>query len=415
MKKAILAVLALLSVTAAMAQVYLEPGQLYGVYHMYDFSTFEKVKVPSGYKLLSINHYGRHGARYQDSEDAYVRVLAPLADAHARNALTPLGESVFNRTEEFFELCRNHYGELTRKGWDQEITIAGNLYRAAPHSFWKKARITATSSFSKRCMMTMAAFCTGLASKDPGLDIYACTSRTLLDATNPGDEANVNYVATTPLPSPWDASYSSVLKSEVSRDDAVSILLRLFKDRDAVMNHVKSPVNYCSALYNMIAGMGCVSDDLLIDDVFTEEELVRFYKAINYGFFEWSALKAQSCKPILATILNEATADMASGQKTVRLKFGHDVNLLAIMHMMQVEELGIVPERLQDLSETWHCWMTPMAANLELFFYGNGKSILVLPYLNGEVVTFSGLEQVHGPFYRWEDVGSRIRDILRRS
>ena len=83
--------------------------------------------------------------------------------------------------------------------------------------------------------------------------------------------------------------------------------------------------------------------------------------------------------------------------------------------LMQVEELGIVPERLQDLSETWHCWMTPMAADLELFFYGNGKSILVLPYLNGEAVTFSGLEQVHGPFYRWEDVGSRIRDILRRS
>ena len=117
----------------------------------------------------------------------------------------------------------------------------------------------------------------------------------------------------------------------------------------------------------------------------------------------------------LSLLLIEATADMASGQKTVRLKFGHDVNLLAIMHMMQVEELGIVPERLQDLSETWHCWMTSMAANLELFLYGNGKSILVLPYLNGEAVTFSGLEQVHGPFYRWEDVGSRIRDILRRS
>lgn len=65
-------------------------------------------------------------------------------------------------------------------------------------------------------------------------------------------------------------------------------------------------------------------------------------------------------------------------------------------------------------------WITFVRDKVDHFpsefpFYGNGKSILVLPYLNGEAVTFSGLEQVHGPFYRWEDVGSRIRDILRRS
>ena len=207
MKKTLLALLlSLFALTAPAAGFYQEPGQLYGVYHIYDYGAFEKAKVPRGYKLLSINHYGRYGARYQDSEDAYTDVLDALLAGRRDGVLTPLGESVCSRTEAFFALCKDHYGELTERGWNQELCIAENMYRAAPASFWKKARITASSSMSRRCMMTMTAFCTGLTRSNPKLNLYACNSKTLLDATNPGDKSNVNYVETKPEPSPWGAS-----------------------------------------------------------------------------------------------------------------------------------------------------------------------------------------------------------------
>ena len=43
-------------------------GKWYGVYRMYDFPAYEKVRAPKGYRPVAISHYSRHGARYQDSD-----------------------------------------------------------------------------------------------------------------------------------------------------------------------------------------------------------------------------------------------------------------------------------------------------------------------------------------------------------
>ena len=388
-------------------------GKWYGVYRMYDFPAYEKVRAPKGYRPVAISHYSRHGARYQDSENAYLKPLEPLLDGRSDGALTPLGESVCERLEIHARRSVDHRGELSRRGWEQQFRNAHLLHNAFPSVVSPEAEITACSSFSQRCMMSMAAFSVGLEDADPRLQVYAVTSRTLLDEVNPGDKANVNYTPTQKKDSPWDLSYDKMLDAAVSASMADSILLRLFKDTDYIRRHIPSPKNYCGSLYNLISGLACTGDGPVVDDLFTEKELFAFYQAINYGFFEWSVLDGDKFKPILRQMAADARADLAAGHPTVRLRFGHDTCLLAILHLLQAGDLGIVPEKAEDLPLTWNCYQTPMAGHFEWVFYRHRKSgdILVLPYLNGSPVPLQGLPAINGHFYSWDDICHRIASL----
>lgn len=395
-------------------KVYSDVRQLYGVYYINDFKDFESPDIPKGYVPVCISHYGRHGARYQDSEEAYTKVLYQLTKAREDNALTEYGKEVCAKTEAFYALCKNHHGELTHVGWEQHKTIARLMYSAYPRMFSKNAVVTANSSFSQRCMMSMTAFCVGLKEVAPGLDLYAETSRTLLDETNPGDKQNVNYVKTTQASSPWGMSYDEFLKTRISSKEATDILLRIFTNEEYIKRNL-SCIHYCQSLYNMIAGMHCVNDELAIDDLFTESELFRFYEAINYGFFEWGALNKDKFKPIIKCMVRIADEDMKENHPSVRLRFGHDTNLLGILHLLNVDNLGVIPEDINDLSKTWNCFMTPMAANFELVLYRHKKSgnVLVLPLLNGKVANIGVLPKSGkvGKLYKWNDLKSFVDSL----
>lgn len=253
----------------------------------------------------------------------------------------------------------------------------------------------------------MTAFCVGLKEVAPYLNVYAQTSRTLLDETNPGDKQNVNFVKTETLPYPWGLNYNQFYKTRVSHDEAMNILLRIFSSKEYVDAHI-SCMGYVQTLYNMIAGMHCTGDDLVIDDLFSETELFKFYEAINYGFFEWGALNKERFKPIVRSMVRMADEDLTADHPCVRLRFGHDTNLLGVLHMLDVEGLGVIPEDVNDLSKTWNCFMTPMAANFEFVLYKhkNNDDALVLPLLNGKIVRIGVLPETSrvGDLYKWDEL-----------
>ena len=410
MRKTFVLFLLLAAARMLPAQVYSDPRQLYGVYYIYDFHPYESVRAPKGYAPAGISHYSRHGARFQDSEAAYTRVLDPLLEAREKGALTPLGEALCRQTAALYAVCKDHHSELTALGWEQQRRNAAFLKEAYPSLFHRDAEITANSSFSQRCMMSMTAFCVGLQEVAPRVRVYAQTSRTLLDETNPGDKANIHYVAPEPAVSPWGYDYKGLLDTLVSRERADSILLRIFSDKEAIRSLIPSSRDYCSALYNMTAGAGCSPEAGPLPDVFTEDELRLFYQAINHGFYVWAVQGRETFKPILRSMARDADEDLKAGHPVVRLRFGHDINLLAVMHMLQVGTLGVVPESLAGLQETWNCFMTPMCAHFELVFFRHRKDaqVLVLPYLNGDIVPLAGLEPVGDVFYRWEEVRERM-------
>ncbi|MGN1046148.1 MAG: histidine-type phosphatase, partial [Candidatus Cryptobacteroides sp.] len=384
--------------------------QLYGVYYINSYEDLPQSKAPAGYKAVHISHYGRHGARYQDKETAYTTVVDKLAAGHANNALTPFGESVYQRLDAFYNKCRGHEGELTRIGWEQHRKIAHQTYGLYPSVFRNNPEITACSSLSHRCVMSMSSFCIGLKEKDPGLDIYAQCSRTLLDEVNPSDKANTNFKDRPLMEWPWVDDYDSFLERRISKEEAESITSRIFKDMDYARNAF-SCRKFTVSLYNLISGMGCVSEEDCIDDIFTPDELFDYFETINVGYFKWGAVKKEYARPILNSIIADAQKDLEGSRPTVRLRFGHDTCLQALLHLLDIDGMGTVPASIDDLSKTWHCWKTPMASTLEFVFYRNkAGDVLFKGVLNGNEVKIGVLEAVCGPYYRWTDLQGLYRE-----
>lgn len=384
-------------------------GQLYGVYYINSFDDMPQSKAPAGYKAIHISHYGRHGARYQDKERAYTTIIDKLAAGHENNALTQFGESVYKRLDAFYRKCRGHEGELTGIGWEQHRKIAHQTYELYPSIFRKNPEITACSSMSNRCIMSMSSFCLGLKEKNPGLDVYAQCSRTLLDEVNPSDKANTNYKERPLMEWPWNEDYDKFLDRRISTEEAETITARLFNDLDYARNTFNCK-RFTASLYNLISGIGCVAKEDCIDDIFTEDELFDYFETINVGYFEWGAIRKEYAVPMLNCIIDDAREDFAKDRPTVRLRFGHDTCLQALLHLLDIDGMGTVPDSIDDLSRTWHCWKTPMASTLEFVFYRNRTGdILFKGVLNGIEVRIGVLEAVSGPYYRWSDLQKLYR------
>lgn len=378
--------------------------QLYGVYYINPYDDLPETHAPKGFTPVSIAHYGRHGARYLDKEHDYTTVLDKLEAGSRNNALTEFGESVYQRMTAFYEKCKGHSGELTRIGWEQHRKIAHQTYDLYPEIFSNNPEISACSSTSHRCVMSMGSFCMALKEKDPDLDIYEQCSKTLLDRVNPSDKANTNWKERTILAWPWSENYKQYVERRITNEEAESITARLFRD----MEYVSGAFNckwFTVSLYNFISSMECVSKEDAIEGIFTTEELFDYFETINVGYFEWGATKKEYSRPILNGIITDAEKDLASARPTVRLRFGHDTCLLGLLHLMDIDGMGTVPESIDDLSRTWHCWKTPMASTLEFIFYRDkAGEVLFKGVLNGKETKIGVLTPVKGPYYRWSDL-----------
>ena len=390
------------------------PSKLYGIYEISSFEGTPDTKAPKGYKPFYISHYARHGARYQTSEGSYTYLLDILADASKSGNLTSLGESVYHRLSDYYDLARHRSGDLTPVGFRQHKEWAHRTYRRFPEVFKGNPEITACASLVTRCVMSMEAFCLGLKEMDPELDIYAEATRVLLDEVNPGDRENPNYFDAKPSPYPWDESIEEFTARLWTDEFAGNIAKRLFSEE-----YAGSRIDgraFINNLYYLVSGMECLDCGITLDDVLTEDELFTSWKISNASFYDWTARSAQRYGPILRCIIEDADKDIKAGGQAVRLRFGHDGNLLSVLSMIGAKEFAYIPENLDSLHLTWQNWNTPMAATLEFVFYRSKKNpdILFKAVLNGEEIPLSILTPVSGPYYRWDDFRDWAENYFER-
>lgn len=379
------------------------PSKLYGIYEISGFEGTPDTKAPKGYKPFYISHYGRHGARFQTAEEGYTYLLDLLSDAGKSGSLTDLGESVYQRLSDYYALARNRRGDLTPVGFRQHKEWAHRTYERFPEVFKDNPEITACASLVTRCIMSMEAFCLGLKEMNPELDIYAEATRVLLDEVNPGDRENPNYFDAEPSPYPWDESIEDFTARLWTKDFAVNVAERLFSE-EFVANKIEERT-FINSLYYLVSGMECLDCGITLDDILTEDEMFTSWKISNASFYDWTARSAQRYGPILRCIIEDADRDIKADRKAVRLRFGHDGNLLCLLTMIGAKDFAIVPKKIDSLHLTWQNWNTPMAATLEFVFYRSKKNpeILFKAVLNGEEIPLSILTPVCGPYYRWDD------------
>ena len=103
-----------------------------GNYCNYPNPTGHTTSAPEGYEPFYVSHYGRHGARYQTDDKAYLYVIGKMDTAQTRGWLTDKGKEVLCRLKVAAADAYHRDGDLTRLGGLQHRAIAHRVCRNYP-------------------------------------------------------------------------------------------------------------------------------------------------------------------------------------------------------------------------------------------------------------------------------------------
>ena len=366
------------------------PADYYaGTLRMYPFKEIALVNPPRGYEPFMISHYGRHGARFHGDDTQGEKVYKALCSG----PLTEQGKELRDFIGLYYDRFAGHVSDLTEKGRLEQRKLAHRMWKAYPSILKRNPEITAVSTTAPRCILSMGAFCDGLKDKKPSLWINQSSSKSYDSFLQPQKL----------IPGFTDKEKDAWrIAREFCADtiDPRAFIERIFGDPDYRVEAYPSNVSFMRNVHYLLCQAPAMDVALPpAPEVFTPEERSKVWEGdnlkyyLNYGYYR-DSVGVNAASAIMADILHKAKADIESGKQTVRLRFGHDANLMSLLAYMGVPEFTGATS-------------IPFAANLQLVFYRNSADdVLILPLLNEEPVKLP-LEPVDDVFYKWKDFKER--------
>ena len=409
---AILAVMCFLPMRAqnAREEIFAKPQKAGGVYAMYEQVPGRESRPPRGYKPFYISHYGRHGARHLLSDKEYTRVVDLFAKAHEAGELTEAGEDLHERLQAYYRQMQYRDGELSQYGWEQLQFIARQMYAAYPDLFRRRPRVEAASTLYLRTLMSMNAFCTALQGCDPRLPIYAEGSRLNLNGICPhlkdnpfarGDGVRFD------IDDPWGGN---VKRFAGENEPWEPLADRYFKHR-AWLLEASDPTSFVRHLHTLVFNSTNVPTDISFADVFTPEEAYRAWRVENYRYWLGLGPLNTSEIPLVEEIVRTADRDIAAGAPLVRLRFGHDSSMMAMLSLFGINTFGQMPASADGIEDLWRCYHITMGCNYRFVFFRNKSGEVIFKFvLNGSDAVIPALTPVEGCFYRWSDFRGRMME-----
>ena len=209
-----------------------------------------------------------------------------LDAAASGDNLTDFGKDYKARFDRLYPDVKDHWGELSRKGWNQQTAIASYIYEAFPEAFPDGARVRAVSSPSLRSVMTMSSYCLALQSKNPTLFVTENVSRTNMPATLPLEDENPFYEGYERSTLPFDVSDEQYAASISFSPEKV--LARLFKEPGKSVDPAKF-YELATHMFFFAEGINSLDTDLDFMDLYTDEEAIALWSIDNYQLFSMGA------------------------------------------------------------------------------------------------------------------------------
>ena len=389
------------------------PARAAGLDYVYNFDVPALTKAPKGYRPFYISHYGRHGSRYAYSASFYNHVWEVFNRADSLGILTPLGKDMLERYRPLYTPLSERMGDLCDKGWEQQRRIARTMYRSFPDVFKDGSRVFACSSSSIRSIMSMSAFCVGLAQCDGGLDIREEQGRIYLNGTRPREGSNLRAKPRVPYAGmPYDLSLEEFMDRIMDVD---GMLGKFFTDAEkALGGHNK--FHFMRRFYIFASGMQSLDYPADFRDVFTMDEWKRLWEADNFDSFREYHKYINQDSAILEDMMSSLRDHAASGETGASLRFGHDHCLMPLLMMMGINEFRDIPSTPENVKDRFRTFDSPMAANIQVILYrksrGTGE-MLVKVLLNGTEAHMP-LDEARWPYYSWDEFAAYCDAVTAR-
>ena len=370
--------------------------------------------APKGYVPFYMSHYGRHGSRWLINEKDYTLPINILKDARMAGKLTPLGEETLKKLEAFFPTTIKRLGDLTTVGERQHHGIGKRMTQNFPEIFKApNVKIDARSTTVFRCILSMIAECEELTAANPTAQIHNDVSESLQYYLN----------------QPWDGIVKKLGKKTGEQDNKTyrqkythpeRLMKTLFNDEAWVRDNIASG-DFMRQLFDVATNMQSHDTDIEFFSLFTDEEIydqwrirnIRWY--LDYGPSPVAEQKMPfSQRNLLKNIIE--TADTVT-QTQATLRFGHEVCVMPLACLLELDNCGIAVTNLDELDKYWRNYrIFPMGCNIQLIFYkpkkGNGD-ILVKALLN-EREAYMPAKTDNWPYYKWQDLRQYYLDKLAK-
>ena len=379
-------------------EIMQSPEKMGSIYYAYPTPDGIRTPAPEGYSPFYVSHYGRHGSRWMTSDERYLEVIRVFDTFHEKSGLTALGEDVRLRLQKVWENARGRGGDLTSLGERQHKAIARRLYQQYPQIFRDSACISARSSTSVRCIMSMSAFSEQLKELNPSLRITREANRRYMDYiayTSPELEEFSSDSAA------WRTGFRCYEESHIRPERLTATLFTNPQE-------VKDPRGLMMGLYWIASDMQDVELPFSFYDWFEKEELFNIWQSINDRMYICNAnaplnggVAPESAKSLLKNIIESADHAIRKGTPCATLRFGHDTNLIRLLALMQVEGCSNQETDPDRYYLDWQDFrISPMGANLQLIFFKNGQGEVIVKLLHNENEVKLPIDSTIAPYYQ---------------
>lgn len=382
----------------------------------YEFISQEYTSAPNGYKPFYISHFGRHGSRMHTSAEMLSHLDNIFRLADSLQLLTEDGiiaKDLFSMTN---DAMKDHLGELTYVGQQEQEELAERMYANFPEVFTGSAtKILAQSTKSDRVIKSMNYFCQKLHSVNNSLDIK-----------EEADEHTQKYLNN------YTAEYREYYKNgpwKEVRDtwgeeniDVSSLINRLFKSAELFngKENGSSAKRFGQDLYSLAKIMPASGLGFGFYDFFTEDELFTLWQAGNMDqYMRKSAsplsegLATAIAKPLLNDFLTKAEKQLHEQDRCADLRFGHGEGIMPLSALMQIEEASGVTSNPDEIFAIWQDYrVTTMSSNIQWIFYKDQNDDILVKIMLNEREAKIPIETDIWPYYNWSDVLTFYRNLI---
>ncbi|MCR5679991.1 MAG: histidine-type phosphatase [Prevotella sp.] len=379
--------------------------------------SFKYTKAPKGYVPFYFSHYGRHGSRWLIREDDYERVLRPLRKARQQGKLTREGQIALRQIEDFNKSTYQRLGDLTTVGERQHHGIGRRMAEHFPEIFvkTKHVAIDARSTTVNRCILSMVAECEELMAANPTARIHNDVSDALQFYLNQKREGRVKQLSDS----------TGRLRHDFSERHThpERLMQTLFNDQQWAKDSIRQR-QLMRQLFEVVINMQSHDGAPDMLNLFTDDEIYEMWLIANVGWYVnyGAAPQTLGVMPfsqfnLLTNIIETADTCVALRKPQATLRFGHEVCVLPLACLMELDNCGASVENLEELDRYWQNYkIFPMGCNIQLIFYkpkrGDGP-VLVKALLNEREATLPVTPTATPYYYKWDDLRSYWTKKLR--
>ena len=378
----------------------------------YSHGDLTETPAPKGYKPFYISHYGRHGSRHTWGMDRYQLLFDVFGKADSLGILNDKGRAAWEETKLVCASWNGMDGRLSPRGVEEHKAIAHRMVRRYPAVFKGEPHIRANSSTVPRCLVSMAAFTSAMASDRPKAQWSFDSGEKIME-----------YIGNTGHATPDVSELRNTLKHRVwnFRADSSRAIGRMFTDSLAASALVPSISKFNQALLHVATISRCwdVEDYILPEMDFNLLYQIYSYDAhrtfAKYGdAAEISRDRLASAHLLVDDIVAKADEAIAGGEYAVDLRFGHDYPLHLLTAYLGIEGPGS-KLKFDEVDKYWWQWRELcMGSNLQMIFYRNRAGHVLVKFLYQEQERkLRKLESFSGPYYDWETVKANLEGFRR--